>query len=135
MESLNDDRKINVYLTQECNNNLYSLICTKDSDNCIYVFGISGVKRMMYNILKECKTRKLRDNIKIFIDLRCIKGKLDDYYILCDNLKSGYLWSMKGRYEEYDIEPPKIYVFSNLLPKLNLLTHDKWDIKRIDENL
>lgn len=131
-EYINDNRKIHVWITQKDDNNMYPQMCANEYINGISLSGMSSSK-MMSHVFKFCKTRNIRDKIKIFLDVRNRK-KIYEYYTLCHQLKKGQLYKLARKYEEYYVEPPEIYVFCNVFPNLSWMTYDRWNIKRINEN-
>lgn len=75
-------------------------------------------------------------NVKIFVDLprACSKSVMKQYILAIENMKGGYLYDMRNKYKDVQIDPPLIYVFCNRLPDLSLLSQDRWDLYMINDN-
>lgn len=56
------------------------------------------------------------------------KKHLNGIYAGLENLKNGYLFDKRYHGKEKWIEPPHIWVFTNVLPDKNLLSADRWNL-------
>ena len=83
-----------------------------------------------------CNSRKLRDPNPVFIDLpRAFdKSKLFGLYSAIEQIKNGKLVDMRYNYQEYWIDSPSIWVFSNREPDMELLSKDRWKIWQVSNN-
>lgn len=62
------------------------------------------------------------------------KKHLNGIYSGLENLKNGWLFDIRYHAKEMWIEPPHIWVFSNVLPDRNVLSADRWKIWTILED-
>lgn len=56
------------------------------------------------------------------------KKHLNGIYSGLENLKNGWLFDIRYHARQKWIEPPHIWVFTNVLPDLGVLSHDRWKI-------
>ncbi|WP_445772263.1 hypothetical protein, partial [Rheinheimera sp.] len=50
-----------------------------------------------------------------------------------EQIKKGKLYDTRYKYQEYWIDSPQIWVFSNIEPDLSMLSLDRWRIWTINE--
>jgi len=56
------------------------------------------------------------------------KDKMADFYAGLESLKNGVAYDKRYAFKKRRMDRPQIFVFTNLLPKLDLLTPDRWKI-------
>ncbi len=71
-----------------------------------------------------------------FIDMpRAIKkDKLGGFYSAIETIKDGYAYDDRYSFKEKIFDCPNIWIFSNMLPDLNLLSQDRWKIWEVKKN-
>ena len=79
-------------------------------------------------IAKDCRTPGI-----VFFDLpRSLRqDKLASLYVAIEQIKKGKVWDMRHSYKEWWFDSPRIWVFTNTLPNLAMLTRDRWRFWRI----
>lgn len=65
-----------------------------------------------------------------FVDVpRAIKkDKLYDFWAALETVKDGYAYDDRYHFKEKNFDCPNIWVFTNILPNLNLLSKDRWKV-------
>jgi hypothetical protein len=83
-----------------------------------------------------CIAKEIRGLSPIFVDLpRAInKYRLNGIYTAIEQIKKGKLYDLCYHYKEYWIHAPQIWVLSNILPKLDMLSKDRWKVWTINED-
>lgn len=61
------------------------------------------------------------------------KDKLGQLYSVIENIKSGMLYDTRYNGKQIFLDPPRVYVFTNTLPDLSLLSLDRWNILGIND--
>lgn len=61
------------------------------------------------------------------------KSSLDGFYSAIEQIKKGKLYDVRYHYKAYWINSPRVWVFSNELPDVNLLSRDRWRIWQIND--
>jgi len=118
----------------------------KSTLSCLCELTMKGVtlpivneqEKMIQAMHGICSSRKLREPNPVFIDLpRAFdKSKLYGIYSAIEQIKNGKLVDMRYSYNEYWIDSPSIWVFSNREPDPALLSKDRWKIWQvIDDKL
>lgn len=105
---------------------------------CLVIPGIvNDAKELIQVVCNLCMDRKLRNPGAVFIDMpRAInKERLYGMYSAIEVIKDGYLYDMRNHMKQWDIDSPHVWVFTNHLPDLTLLSQDRWNIFTIDSNL
>ena len=71
-----------------------------------------------------------------FIDMpRAInKQKLVEFYAGIEDIKNGFCFDTRYKYTELYFDTPEIWIFSNKLPDVHLLSKDRWIIWTIKDN-
>lgn len=59
------------------------------------------------------------------------KDKLGGFYSAIETLKDGYAYDDRYRFREKVFDCPNVWIFSNIIPELNLLSKDRWKIYKI----
>lgn len=77
-----------------------------------------------------CMAKKERYPNPIFMDMpRAIeKSKLYGVYCAIEQMKKGKLYDLRYHYKEWWIASPAIWVFTNKVPDLELLSRDRWSV-------
>lgn len=83
-----------------------------------------------------CMDKKWRNPSVIYIDMpRAIdKTRLGGMYTAIEQIKKGKLYDCRYHYKSWWIDSPQVWVFSNCLPDMNLLSLDRWKIWMINEH-
>ncbi len=71
----------------------------------------------------------------IFMDMpRAVsKDKLYQLYAAIEQIKKGKVWDMRNSYKEWWFDSPRIWVFTNELPDVTLLSADRWRFWQIED--
>lgn len=79
-------------------------------------------------IAKECRAPGV-----VFFDLpRSLRqDRLHSLYVAIEQIKKGKVWDMRHSYKEWWFDSPRIWVFTNTLPDLAMLTRDRWRFWKI----
>lgn len=62
------------------------------------------------------------------------KDKLGGFYSAIETIKDGYAYDDRYRFQEKVFDSPNIWVFTNFLPEMSLLSRDRWKIHCINED-
>lgn len=97
---------------------------------------INDCKELMQLLCDECKDSNNRNPRIIFIDMpRAMdKDRLYGIYSAIEQIKKGKLYDTRYKYKKWWIDSPQIWVFSNHLPDLSLLSRDRWKIWTIKDD-
>lgn len=97
---------------------------------------INDYKEVMALMCCICSDKKLRNPSTVFIDMpRALrKDQLYGMYCAIEQIKKGKLYDMRYHYKSWWIDSPAIWVFSNSIPDLSMLSSDRWKIWAIQEN-
>jgi hypothetical protein len=60
------------------------------------------------------------------------KEKLFQFYAAVETIKDGYAYDDRYTFKEKSFDSPNIWIFTNSLPDLNMLSRDRWKIWTID---
>lgn len=71
-----------------------------------------------------------------FVDMpRALKkDKLGSFYSAIETIKDGYAYDDRYTFKEKIFDCPNIWIFSNILPELELLSKDRWKIWNVCDN-
>lgn len=97
---------------------------------------INDAKELVQVACDMCMDTKNRSPKAIFIDMpRAInKERLFGIYSAIEVIKDGYLYDVRHHFKSWDIDSPHVWVFTNSLPNLEMLSEDRWNIFTIDNN-
>lgn len=89
--------------------------------------------QIMYGI---CSAKNLRTIGGVFFDLpRAMdKERLHGIFCALEQIKKGKLYDMRYSYRDWWIDSPQIWVFTNYLPDLSLLSNDRWNLWEVKGN-
>lgn len=96
---------------------------------------LNDADRLIYTACNICQSKNIRKSVPIFIDLpRAMnKERLYGLYSAVEVIKQGYLCDTRNKYNDWDIDTPIIFVFTNIEPELNSLSKDRWNIWTIND--
>jgi len=96
---------------------------------------INDMKELMQVICDECYERTRNPGV-VLIDLpRALdKTRLYGIYSAIEQVKKGKLYDTRYHFRKWWINSPQIWVFTNIMPDLNMLSQDRWNVFTIDDN-
>jgi hypothetical protein len=97
---------------------------------------INDHKKLIQACCNICTSKNVRKTIPIFFDLprTMNKDRLNGVYTAIEAIKQGYLVDTRyGKYQEWDMDCPHIWIFSNMEPELSMLSADRWKLWSINE--
>lgn len=96
---------------------------------------LNDFKELVALLCDICMDKNLRQVSPIFFDLpRAIdKTRLHGLYSAIEQVKKGKIYDCRYHYKCWWIDSPVIWVFSNIPPDTNLLSHDRWKLWCIEE--
>lgn len=105
--------------------------------NGLVVPCVNDQERLVATCCNICMSKNMRSPNPLFIDMPRAMGKdrLYGLYSAVEQIKSGYLFDLRNKYKDWDIDSPNIWVFSNKLPEGNILSADRWKIWWITDDL
>ncbi|AXQ66359.1 MAG: replication-associated protein [Cressdnaviricota sp.] len=70
-----------------------------------------------------------------FLDLpRAIpKVHMAGFFTACEQIKKGKVWDCRYKYKSWWFDSPNMFVFTNEIPDLSYLSHDRWKLWEINE--
>lgn len=97
---------------------------------------INDAKELVQVACDMCMDTQNRNPKAIFIDMpRAInKDRLYGIYSAIEVIKDGYLYDVRHHFKSWDIDSPHVWVFTNTMPQLEMLSQDRWNIFTIDES-
>lgn len=132
-----EPRKINLVYDPTGNNGKSSIASLCE----LYGRGIdvppmNDMKEIIQLLCDECMASNLRNPSPIFIDLprAMCKSRLYGIYTAIEQIKKGKLYDTRYNYKKWWIDSPQVWVFTNVLPNLNYLSRDRWNILTINNN-
>lgn len=61
------------------------------------------------------------------------KQKMKEFYAGIETIKDGYAYDDRYKFHDEYFDPPNIWVFSNVMPELNMMSIDRWKIWEFDK--
>lgn len=103
--------------------------------NCIDMPPINDMKELVQVACGICKGKEIRAPMAIFMDMpRAMeKSKLHGIYTAIEQIKKGKLYDVRYKYEDWWIDSPSVWVFSNIPPDQELLSRDRWKYWKIHD--
>lgn len=97
---------------------------------------INDAKELMQAMADQCINKGVRRVGGVFIDLPrgMNKKQTNNLFIGIEQIKSGYLVDVRHSYKEWDIDAPIVWVFTNSMPDLSLVSKDRWRLWTINED-
>lgn len=98
---------------------------------------VNDGKELVQTMCDICIGKGVRDPSPVFIDLpRAMrKDKLWGIYTGIEQIKKGKLYDLRHSYKEYWIDSPRVWVFTNVEPDTSMLSHDRWRVWTVDDEL
>lgn len=126
-----DDRTINVVVDTSGNNGKSFLTMWLMSRNLAERIPQQKDGRDIMRMIMNCPIRTC-----YFIDLPRATPNKDSnaLYTAIEEIKNGYCYDDRYRFERQIFEPPHIWVFSNQIPDSNLVSRDRWRLWSISNN-
>lgn len=131
-----DDRNINLVYDPEGNNG-------KSTTSAICELLYGGIDMPPLNDYKElialacniCRDRRIRTPKIMFFDMpRAVrKDQLYGLYSAIEQIKKGKLYDCRYHFKSWWIDSPQVWVFTNRLPDLDMVSADRWNIWTIDK--
>lgn len=96
---------------------------------------VNDAKELMQSVCDMCMSTGERSPGPFFLDMPRAMGKdkLFGIYSAIEQIKNGYLYDFRYSFKKWMIDSPRIWVFTNTLPDLSLLSADRWRIWVIDD--
>lgn len=118
-----DDRTINVAIDTEGNNGKSFLTMWLMSRNIAERIPQQKDGRDIMRMVMNCPIRKC-----YFIDLPRATPNKDSHalYTAIEEIKNGYCYDDRYRFQRTIFEPPHIWVFTNEIPDSHLVSRDRW---------
>jgi len=133
---INNDRIVNYIYDEEGNHGkTFITHYARFHKNGVVIPCIKDSKEILQMAYGICSSRNLRDEIKMFIDVpRTVSSEnVNEFLTSCEILKAGWLYDPRNKMKDWDIEPPEIYVFSNLKPNKKMMKNNRWKFLIINE--
>lgn len=132
-----DSRSINLVYCERGNKGKSTIahLC-RIKANCIVIPAIiNDAKELIQVACDMCMDSKNRCPNTVFVDLpRAInKDRLYGLYSAIEVIKDGYLYDVRHHFKCWDIDSPHVWVFTNVMPDLAMLSLDRWNVWTIDE--
>lgn len=101
----------------------------------IVVPPVNDATRLMQVCCEICMAKGDRAPGPFFIDMPRAMGKdrLYGIYSAIEQIKTGYLYDLRYSFKKFLIDSPRIWVFTDTLPDLSMLSADRWRIWVIDD--
>ena len=135
MSRVFNDREVNLIFDPVGNNGKSTLASIGElMYDCIDMPPINDMKELIQVACGICKGKNIRSPMAIFMDMpRAMdKSKLHGIYTAIEQIKKGKLYDVRYKYEEWWIDSPAVWVFSNIPPDPELLSRDRWKYWKIN---
>ena len=132
-----DDRTINIIYDTQGNIGKSTLASVCDlTGQSLDLPPVNDAKDLLALACDICEAKDLRTPNPVFVDMpRAVrKEKLFGIYSAIEQIKKGKLYDLRYKYKEYWIDSPSIWVFTNELPDIGLLSKDRWKIWCVEDN-
>lgn len=98
---------------------------------------INDYKELIQLACNICMDTNNRTPKIMFFDMpRAVrKDQLYGLYSAIEQIKKGKLYDCRYHYKAYWIDSPQIWVFTNVMPELSMLSLDRWKIWNIKDNI
>lgn len=130
-----DDRIINLIYDPHGNSGKSTVAAIAELvHNGIDMPPLNDYKELIALACDICMDKNLRDPKIMFFDMpRAVrKDQLYGLYSAIEQIKKGKLYDCRYHYKSWWIDSPQIWVFTNTLPDLSMLSLDRWKIWKID---
>lgn len=96
---------------------------------------LNDYKELIALACNICMDRNIRDPKIIFFDMpRAVrKDQLYGLYAAIEQIKKGKLYDCRHHYKCWWIDSPQIWVFTNTMPEMSMLSSDRWKMWKISE--
>jgi hypothetical protein len=133
---LHEERQINIIFDEGGSIGKTTFISLmKDHGLAIMMAPEESFSRMCRSLCNKLTANNDRDPKCIFIDLpnALPKKHMNQLYSAIELIKSGKVVDSRNHYREWKFHPPQIWVFTNVQPKNEWLSGDKWKIYTIPD--
>lgn len=102
---------------------------------CIDMPALNDFKELMALAHNICCDSNNRNPRAFFFDMprACPKNALNGLFSAIEQIKKGKLYDTRYHYKSFWIDSPRVWVFSNVLPDMNMLSADRWRIWTIND--
>lgn len=90
--------------------------------------------RMMDDIFQWVCTRPIKRCYIVDMPRGMKKTHLGDFYSGIEVLKNGVAYDKRNRAKKIRFDRPRIFIFTNTLPKFSLMSKDRWNVHMIENN-
>lgn len=103
--------------------------------NSIDLPPVNDYKELIQVMCDICMAKETRNPSIVFIDMpRALdKTRLYGLYCAAEQIKKGKLYDMRYHYKEWWIDSPSVWIFTNLLPDLDMLSPDRFKIWTVQD--
>jgi len=132
-----NDRVIDMIYDEKGNNGKSTVAAIAEiMYNAIDCPPINDCKELIQYVCNECMDNDIRTPGLLFVDLPRAMNKdgLYGIYSAIEQIKKGKLVDTRYHGRKWWIDSPRIWVFSNHLPDLSLLSNDRWRIWTINKD-
>ncbi len=133
-----NDRTVNV-LINHTGNIGKSVLChtLRLKHGGVMIPPVNDAEKLIAAVLSKLKGKRLRSPKVIMIDLprAMAKDKLFGWYNAIEQIKNGWVYDFRYKYQERDFDSPHVWVFTNQTPDSKLISRDRWKLWTVDEDL
>ncbi|WP_445775521.1 hypothetical protein, partial [Shewanella sp.] len=90
--------------------------------------------RLMDDIFQWVASRPIKKCYIVDMPRGMKKDKLGDFYSGIEVIKNGVAFDKRYKAHKIRFDRPRIFLFSNALPRFSLMSKDRWRIWEVDEN-
>lgn len=90
--------------------------------------------RMMDDIFSWVCTRPIKQSYIVDMPRGMKKDRLGDFYSGIEVIKNGVAYDKRYSAKKVRFDRPRIFVFTNTLPNLELMSKDRWEIWKIEQD-
>jgi hypothetical protein len=88
--------------------------------------------RLMDDIFQWVATRPIKQCYLVDMPRGMKKDKLGDFYSGIEVIKNGVAYDKRYKAHKIRFDRPRIFVFTNVLPQLSLMSRDRWNIWQVN---
>lgn len=133
-----DDRTVNVLINHTGNIGKSVLAHTlRLKHGGVIIPPVNDAEKLVAAACCILKGLRERSPNVVLIDLpRALnKDKLYGLYNAIEQIKGGWVYDFRYKYQEWDFDSPHIWVFTNQTPDSNLVSRDRWKLWTVDKDL
>lgn len=135
MSKIYDERKIDViYDLEGCKGKSVFKKFMKFHGEAHQIPVINNSKELLQSVMSIIKAKGERNSFIIDFPRSATQSQFAGLYAAVEDIKSGYCYDTRYRFQDLDFDEPRVFIFTNNLPPREYLSGDRWVYWRIIED-